>query len=72
LLMPFNGAPRTWGVTYTKFSPPVEGSRAAEDPVERHLCTGCRYNMVETPTYAANLLRDQGAPLPRCEKCRTP
>jgi len=67
----FAGRPRTYGVTYTSFTTPERAKKREEEPVETQICSECRQVVVEIPTFAANLLRDQGAKWPRCAKCRS-
>lgn len=62
--------PRTYGVTYTNFKSEERRKAEADEPVEKQPCSGCRNAIVELPTFAANLLRSQGAKWPMCEPCR--
>jgi hypothetical protein len=68
--LPFCGRPRTWGVTITRASAEQVARVEPPEPSERQLCPGCRYAMVEIPTFAAKLLHDQRAMWPICAKCR--
>jgi hypothetical protein len=68
--LPFNGKPRTGGVIYTNFGSTVDRKLADEELIEKQICTACRYAVVETPVFAAQLLRERGADWPVCSKCR--
>ncbi len=62
--------PRTYGVTYTNFKSEERRKAEAPEPVEIEPCSGCRKVPVEVLSYAAKLLRSQGAKWPMCEPCR--
>lgn len=68
----FDGNPRTYGVTYTKFQAPRDMGESKQEPNETRACPECKTEIVSLPVFAAKMLDERRAPWPKCDECRNP